>query len=208
MHFDKTTNHKLKDATLKDSGSDGIIFSWHGIHKAIQGDHILVKEHGKQLAPDQETLICWLFGDKNHEVSHVRVRGAWVKMKRKYFLKSDFRTAYHYSRSLSAPCGFSVAGFDRVLKEEFFAEHWVVPYPDTNGTLSSTTKEGNSWHWRWFHVDCNTDGLYNRTPRTGNPPKSRFGEMLCWSSLRLEQRLNKILSEGYGRAKTLPRESR
>ena len=129
-------------------------------------------------------------------------------MKRKYFLYSDFRTAYHYRQSFSAPCGFSVAGFDRVLKAEFLAEHWVVPYPDTNGTLSSTTKEGNSWAQRWFHVDCNTEELYNGTPRTGNPPKSRFGEMLCWSSSRLEQQVNIMLNKGYGRAKALPMESR
>ena len=76
VHFDKTTNHKLNDATLKDRGSDGITFSWHGMHKAICGDHILVKEHGKLLAPDQETLIRWLFGEENQEVSDVRVRGA------------------------------------------------------------------------------------------------------------------------------------
>ena len=203
VHLHKTSNHKLYDATLTDRGSDGITFSWEGIHEAIQGDHILVKDHGKLLAYDQKTLIRWLFGDKNEEVTNIPIKGGTRKMKRKHFLNSAFRTAYHYGRELALDSGFGVHPFELLFKRELFTEHWVVPYPDTNGVLSSTTKGELSFSRRWFHVDRTTEGFHHGEPWAGNPKKGPTRKMLSWSLNRLGRHLNGMLNERKGRVDTL-----
>lgn len=177
IHFDKTNHHKLSDARLKDKASEGIRLSWDGIKNAIQGEHVTVKPHGKLIATKQSELIYWLFGEGDMSTISGK-NGKEKEMKRYSFHKMAFRSAYFLGRRILLKFGgMTTRDFGILFQKTFFTEHWVVPYPDTNGCLSSTTKGEMGHARRWFHVAPSMDtGIYDGPPFPGYPEQDQYHE--------------------------------
>src|ERR1700678_3940433 len=79
---------------------------------------------------------------------------------RKQFEHKPFRNSAQRCRNILAHYPALFPGWNVGLREEFFRCHRVVPFPNTNGTLISTSGTQRSWYsiiqdqerqssWKW-----------------------------------------------------------
>ena len=66
---------------------------------------------------------------------------------RAYWETKPFRTYYTKARKVLARHPPLLALWERDFQTEFLRYHWILPYPDGNGTLVSTAKKTRKRQW-------------------------------------------------------------
>ena len=151
---------------------DAVVFSWDSITNTFLGTHVPVTK-GALFAPDQATMIMWLFGGVGNEASKLRNLNkiGYRTFRRNHFFNSPYRLAYRMVREALHPY-IDSGVFEREFQRLFFHFHWVVPYPDAGGSLSGTgKKELMSCARRWWVASECSESVETGPPRRGSPPK-------------------------------------
>lgn len=142
-----------------DFDTDNIRFSYDGLSNTLIDQPKLIWSN-KTGIKTPEDLFQWIWGV--HE-----------GRKRKYFQQKPFRIMQDKVHdALAAGRPGLLEQWTNLLKLEFFRHHWVVPYPDTNGTFIATAKTTGARQW-WSVM---TDGTHagtswgRRDRMRGSPP--------------------------------------
>jgi len=113
----------------------------------------------KTRAQTPTDMVEWIWGDCK-------------TFNRKFFTSKPFRIMYEKTGDCIRSQGVEVEDEWRTLfQEQFLRFHWILPYPDTNGTLLSTAKKGGSR--QWWAVEWSSSRGYTwgrKKTRVGRPP--------------------------------------
>jgi hypothetical protein len=145
-----------------DFDMDAIRFTQQDLSPALYDQPYLVRgNHTKAATPDQ--LFEWLWGFTEH-----------ASYSRTHFQDRPFRIMLDRIRTSLMRIRREL--FDEWyagLKVEFFKYHWLIPYPDGNGTTMSKTNKkvkARSW-WSGIRVANESGWAWGRQKSTpGNPP--------------------------------------
>ena len=194
LHFNNC--RKLKSVADKD-GKDSVSFCWDGIHDAFEGPHVLVKP-GRSNVETKDHLIYWIFGGEGKEPSQLLVRRKQITLKRKFYWDKGFRLAYQEARKnlMKLKVGRGTDDFDALFKHLFFKHHSMIPYPDSEGSLSSTTKadEFQDAARKWFHIDPagGENMWYSEAPPSLRQPLPSPPGFTEWDADQLKEALQNI----------------
>jgi len=125
---------ELADPSEDPEVMDAVVFCHDHLIKAVlQPPHLMCGNKSKFAAPEQ--LTEWIWGDS-------------PEFNRRHFQHKPFRLMLQKVQGTLRGVGAEVyrewfAG----LSSEFLGHHWVIPYPDVNGTLISTVKKGGARQW-------------------------------------------------------------
>lgn len=146
-------------STVQSHGEiDTLKFSHEGLRSVFM-DEMHFVAGGKTLCTQPEQVFAWLFGDE-------------AGYPRNFFgTQKQYRIMTKRVDELTRTQGSLRKRWRKCLEQEFFDYHWVVPYPDTNGTLISTTKkQGKRQFWALDRNEATRTWRWARShPRSGVP---------------------------------------
>jgi len=157
---------ELRQSVETDEDKDAVQFCYEGLREAFVDPPNLVSGNKTKTKHPAE-LMEWLWGSSDG-------------YNRKHFEGKPFRIMYQKVRAATR----AKAGVDeywhRLFRAEFLAFHWILPYPDINGTLISTAK--GTRRRQWWAIDRKNEGQEwtwaKDQPRLGRPgPYPRMLEM-------------------------------
>ena len=150
---------EVRGALKSDDEKDAIQFCYKGLTEAFVDQPNLVSGN-KTKATSAEGLIRWLWTAP--DVPPFRCG---------HFVNKPFRKMYQRVNAAAEARTGLVERWRCVFMAEFCAFHWVVPYPDGNGTLISTAKITKAR--QFFAIDLDYSGknwIWARShPRPGRP---------------------------------------
>jgi len=163
-----------------DVDSDRILFCYEGVRDAFLGSPNLVSGNKTAIkTPDMMIECLW---------------GSTLQYNRKFFTDKPFRVMYRKTREILAGHAGAQQSWDLLFPKEFLQYHWILPFPDANGTLISTAK-GTRAH-NWWAVDQpkgNLNWVWARAKhRSGHP--GQYPKTLQMNTESLAAHLKELVS--------------
>lgn len=114
--------------------ADEIPLCYDTIREVFVGQPNLVSGNKARVKTPAD-MMEWIWGDSG-------------SYNRTFFVSKPFRMMYEKACTCIGSQGAEAVSFWRLFfQDQFLMYHWILPYPDTNGTLISTTKKGGSRQW-------------------------------------------------------------
>lgn len=150
---------ELRDASDEDFDIDDIRFCYDTLIQVFRDQPSLVSGN-KSLAAQPSDMFEWIWGDSSLYC-------------RRFFQEKSFRLMAR--KIQEALCEVRVemrVAWKAQLQAQLFRHHWLLPYPDTNGTLISTAKATRARRW-WSVIQgpTSTEHSWGRNKwQSGLPP--------------------------------------
>jgi hypothetical protein len=154
-------------------GADDVSFSYDGIVEAFDGEPSLISGNQTLWVRSSE-MIEVFFGHKQRVRTATSSARAFRVIDRTYFEHKSFRITFDrcYNEISQMSVGVNAGlllDWIRRFRDQFFREHWLIPYPDPKGSLISTAKDGRRQWWQVKRVGNEWQWARNQTPQNGMP---------------------------------------